>query len=90
MNCNYTYNDKEQITDLLMSEKYLTSCYNSNLLEAATPEVIGCLKELLNDTHAMQEQLFCEMNSRGWYPVTKAEDQKLNQTKMKYSAAVSQ
>ena len=90
MNCNYTYTDKEQITDLLMSEKYLTACYNGYLLEAATPEVIGCLKELLNDTHATQEQLFSEMNSRGWYPVTKAEDQKLNQTKRKYGAAVSQ
>ena len=90
MNCNYTYTDKEQITDLLMSEKYLTACYNGYLLEAATPEVIGCLKELLNNTHATQEQLFGEMNSRGWYPVTKAEDQKLNQTKMKYGAAVSQ
>ena len=90
MNCNYTYTDKEQITDLLMSEKYLTACYTGYLLEAATPEVIGCLKELLNNTHATQEQLFGEMNSRGWYPVTKAEDQKLNQTKMKYGAAVSQ
>ena len=55
MNCNYTYTDKEQITDLLMSEKYLTACYNGYLLEAATPEVIGCLKELLNNTHKMAD-----------------------------------
>ena len=36
------------------------------------------------------QQLFAEMNSRGWYPGAKAEEQKLNQTKMKYSVPVSQ
>ena len=36
----------------------------------------------------MQQQLFREMNSRGWYPVTKAEDQKFSQAKKKFGAAV--
>lgn len=92
MNCNVNcaFGDKEKITDLLMSEKYLASCYGSDLLEAATPEVVSCLKDLLGDTFSMQEQIFGEMNSRGWYPVAKAEDQKLNQTKMKFGAMVTQ
>ena len=85
-----TLNEKEQMSDLLQSEKYLTGCYNSYLLECATPEMMRCLSGLLNDTHSMQQQLFGEMNSRGYYPVTKAEDQKLNAVKQQFSVKISQ
>ena len=85
--CQFTEQDKA--TDLLQTEKYLAGCYNSYLLEAATPEVKQCLSGLLNDTHSMQQRLFEDMNSRGWYPVTKAEDQKVMSAKQKFSAKVS-
>ena len=85
--CQFTEQDKA--TDLLQSEKYLAGCYNSYLLESATPEVKQCLSGLLNDTHSMQQRLFEDMNSRGWYPVTKAEDQKVMSAKQKFSAQVS-
>ena len=86
---NQAFTDKEQMSDLLQSEKYLTGCYNSYLLEAATPEVKRCLAAMLTDTHSMQQQIFADMNSRGWYPVTKAEEQKITAAKQKFSAAVS-
>ena len=85
--CQFTEQDKA--TDLLQTEKYLAGCYNSYLLESATPEVKQCLSGLLNDTHSMQQRLFEDMNSRGWYPVTKAEDQKVMSAKQKFSAKVS-
>ena len=85
--CQFTEQDKA--TDLLQTEKYLAGCYNSYLLEAATPEVKQCLSGLLNDTHSMQQRLFEDMNSRGWYPVTKAEDQKVTQAKQKFAMKVS-
>ena len=83
------FNEQDKATDLLQSEKYLAGCYNSYLLEAATPEVKQCLCGLLNDTHSMQQRLFEDMNSRGWYPVTKAEDQKVTQAKQKFAMKVS-
>ena len=83
------FTEQDKATDLLQSEKYLAGCYNSYLLEAATPEVKHCLNGLLGDTHSMQQRLFEEMNSRGWYPVTKAEDQKVMSAKQKFSAKVS-
>jgi spore coat protein CotF len=43
----------------------------------------------LRDTQEMQQKLFQEMNSRDWYPVTKAEEQKIGQAKMKFSAMVT-
>jgi spore coat protein CotF len=83
------FNEQDKATDLLQSEKYLAGCYNSYLLEAATPEVKQCLSGLLSDTHSMQQRLFEDMNSRGWYPVTKAEEQKIMSAKQKFSAKVS-
>ena len=51
------------------------------------PEVLRCMQQILTETHNMQQQLFQEMNSRGFYPVTKAEDQKVAQAKQKFCAA---
>ena len=86
--CNCTFGEKEIMHDCLDTEKYLIGMYNAALTEAATPEVVQTLTDLLLDTYRMQQQIFREMNSRGWYPVTKAEEQKIAQTKQKFSAAV--
>ena len=86
---NNTFPEKEQITDLLSAEKFLAGNYNSFLLESATPEMVRCFSTLLTDTHTMQQTIFNEMQSRGWYAVTKAEDTKVNQTKQKFTAAIT-
>ena len=91
MNCmqqNCTFGDKETMHDCLDTEKYLIGMYNAALTESATPEVVQTLTDLLSDTYRMQQQIFREMNSRGWYPVTKAEEQKIAQAKQKFSTAV--
>ena len=86
---NKTFPEKEQITDLLSAEKFLAGNYNSFLLESATPEMVRCFSSLLEDTHTMQQGIFNEMQQRGWYAVTKAEDTKINQTRQKFSTCVS-
>ena len=89
MEWNCVCTDKDWAADLLAGEKYLTSCYCSFLAECATPEMKQSLWSMLSDMHEMQQQLFQEMNSRGWYPVTKAEDTKVNAAKQKFAAAVN-
>ncbi|MBE6594665.1 MAG: spore coat protein [Ruminococcaceae bacterium] len=84
---NCGFNEKEQMTDLLTLEKHLAGSYNSFALEAATPEVVNCLGALLNDTHRMQQQIFAEMSSRGWYPTPKAEDTKIMEARQKFATA---
>ncbi len=83
------FSDKEQITDLLSSEKFLASNYNAFLLESATPEVSRCLSELLADTHSMQQKIFTEMSSRGWYNTPKADETKIATTKQQFSTNVT-
>ncbi len=91
MSCsqNCAFGDKERMTDFLSNEKFMAAQYCAQLSEAATPEVVRCLAELSADTHNAQQQLFQEMNSRGWYPVAKAQDQELTQAKQKFGTMVT-
>jgi len=82
------YNDKERIMDLLSSQKFITDSYNTNLNEAATPEVKTCMMNILNEEHEIQHDIWLEMKNRGWYTVEAAEDQKLQQEKQKFSSVV--
>ena len=86
---NSTFCDKDCALTLLSGEKLLASTYNTALLECATPEMRRTVSELLADTHNAQQQLFEEMNSRGWYPVTKAEEQKITQARQKFAPALT-
>lgn len=88
-NTKSTFPEKEQITDLLSAEKFLAGNYNSFLLESASPQMVRCFTTLLSDTHTMQQTVFGEMQSRGWYQTPKAEDTKVNQAKQKFSPSAS-
>ena len=89
MQSNCTFGEKERMHDCLDTEKYLIGMYQTALTESATPEMVQTMTDLLGDSFRMQQQLFREMNSRGWYPVTKAEEQKIAQMKQKFGAAVA-
>ena len=84
-NGSCSMSEKEMMTDLLSSEKFLTSVYNTYCCEAATPAVKSSLMSLLQDVHRMQEEVFSAMSAHGWYTTEKAEDTKLNQEKQKFS-----
>ena len=84
------FGEKEIAHTMLAGEKYLTGIYNTALSESATPEVRRTLQGLLDDTHSGQQKLFEEVNSRGWYPLTKAEDKKIADAKQKFGTAVTQ
>jgi spore coat protein CotF len=82
---NIPFNDKERITDALSTQKFITTTYATSVNEAATPEVKACLQSIMNEEHDIAHDLWCEMNTRGWYPVEKADDNKLQTTKNKYA-----
>jgi len=82
---NIPFNDKERLGDALASHKQMTSDYNSFANESATPEVVSKVMEILREEHDIQRDMWCEMNSRGWYPTEPADDNKLNGVKNKFS-----
>lgn len=80
------WNEEKMMGDLLLSQKYLTEVYNAFACETATPAVRNALCSILQDEHRIQEEIFHEMSSRGWYQTQKAEDQKLNAAKQKFES----
>lgn len=87
--CNITFDEKLMLNDALNSEKFIAAMYNADTMECATPQVKNCFCGILEDEHRMQQQIFDEMNSRGYYPVEKAKEEKINETKQKYGTCVT-
>lgn len=78
------FDEKQRLTDLLDSQKFVTGVYNTFCCEAATPDVKTCLSGILQDEHRIQESVFDSMNRMGFYTLEKAEDTKINAAKAKY------
>ena len=89
VNGNGNFSDLDRLTDALNSQKYTTSHYNEFACESATPDVRSCVMNILNEEHQIQQELFGEMSSRGWYPTESAEEQKLQNTKNQFSSCVA-
>ena len=88
-NCNIQFDEKLMLDDSLNSQKFIASAYNCDVMEAATPELRRCFAGILEDEHRIQQELFEEMSSRGYYPVEKAKEEKINETKQKYGQCVT-
>ena len=89
MNTNQTMQEKEMMTDLLCSQKFVTSLYNTFCNEASTPAMRSCLSSILQDEHRVQEEIFNEMSNKGYYKVEMAEETKLNAEKQKFAQTVT-
>ena len=83
------FDEKEMLTDLLSSQKFVTEGYNTFLNECETESLKNCFTNILNDEHNIQNGLFNDMSSRGWYATTKAPEQKIIAAKNKFSGGIS-
>ena len=79
-----TFSDKDRLQDALASQKFITEVYNTFTSESVTPEVRGVFMSILKEEHDIQNEIFTEMQKRGWYQVQPAEQQKVQQTKAKF------
>ncbi|MCL2003590.1 MAG: spore coat protein [Oscillospiraceae bacterium] len=64
--------DKEMLSDLLATQKHITNGYNTRAGEIQCDNLRGTFLNLLQEEHRIQNQLFCDSHSRGWYPVKEA------------------
>lgn len=83
------FDDRAQILDLLNSQKHMTDVYNTFLNECETPALKNCFSNILNDEHEMQNEIFTDMQSRGWYQTKAAETSKVDKAVKKFSANAS-
>jgi len=80
------FGDKDILTDMLSSQKFVTDGYNTYANECATPALKTGFMNILNEEHSIQNELFTEMQKRGWYATEAADQNKINQAKQKYQA----
>ena len=80
-----SFDDKEMLNDALSTQKFLTGDYNAIASECAHPAVRDEFMNILNEEHQIQQEIFSEMQKRGWYQVEAAEQQKVDQAKQKYT-----
>jgi spore coat protein F len=64
--------DKDILNDLLLTEKHMTSSYDTYANESSCANLRQNLLSILKEEHEIQSQLFNEMNNRGWYPAKQA------------------
>ena len=83
--CAQILGEKEILQDALMSQKHVAEGYNTFAGECVSAQLRGAFLDILKDEHAIQADVFCDMQSRGWYPVESAEPQKIQQARQKFS-----
>lgn len=78
--------EKELLQDSLISQKLITDSYNLFAGECVNEQLRGAFLNILDEEHRIQADIFCNLQSNGWYQVEPAEQQKVQQARQKYSA----
>ena len=76
----------EILKDSLMSQKMLTDSYNTFAGECVNEQLRSAMLGILNEEHQIQADIFCDMKSRGWYQTEPADQNKVMQTRQKFTA----
>ncbi len=79
-------NDKTLMEDLLHLEKGACDLYMHGTIESPTANVHQAFENALNESLCMQNTIYSEMESMGWYTKEMAEQGKINTLKQKFAA----
>jgi spore coat protein CotF len=77
--------DKEILQDGLISQKHLAESYNTYAGECTNEQLRSAFLNILDDEHRIQADIFCDLQSNGWYKVEPAEQKKIQQARQKYT-----
>ncbi len=89
-NCPNCYSEKEILDDALDAQKSVTSLYNVFTNEMVHPQLRNTILNILKEEHEIQFNVFDTMQTKGYYSIPAAEQQKIDQTKQTYQAQVNQ
>jgi len=78
--------DKEILQDSIISQKLITESYNTFAGECVNEQLRTTFLNILDDEHRIQADIFCNMQTKGWYQTEPAQQQKIQQAKQKFSS----
>ncbi len=81
------YQEKEILGDALATQKNATNLFNTCSNECVHEGLRSTMLDILADEHAMQQDVFCSMHERGYYPTPDADQNKIDEAKQKFSCA---
>lgn len=78
-------NDQERMTDFICSEKKMSANYDTFASECVCLPLRDDFLNILNQSHQIQTDLFKIAQSKGWYQVEQAPQNKVSQAYTKFS-----
>ena len=78
-------NDQLLMQDILMLEKGVCDLYMHGTIESSTGTVNETFKCALDNSLAMQDDIYKKMQRKGWYTAEQAEQDKIDTLKQKFS-----
>lgn len=73
-------NERDFLNDILATEKYITDNFNIFSREASNQVLHQQTMQILNESHQAARNLFNLMFKKGWYTLTAASQQEIQQT----------
>ena len=77
--------DKCIMENLLLTTKGVIDLYMHGAIESSTANIHQAFSSAFDDTLSMQDNIYKQMTSKGWYQVENAPQQQVQQTKQKYA-----
>jgi Coat F domain. len=77
--------DKEILQDSLQSQKHISDGYNLFAGECVNEALRTEMLSILGEEHRIQADIFCNLQSKGWYKVEAAEQTKIDEVKQQFS-----
>ena len=81
------FKEKEILSDALASQKAATNHFNTYSNECVHEDLRNTMLDILAEEHTMQQDVFCSMHERGYYPTPDAQQNKIEEAKQRFSAA---
>ena len=78
-------NDQERVTDMILSEKKMSTNYNIFASECVDDQLRNEYLNILNKSHQTQTALFKAAQSKGWYTVEQENQRKITETYNKFN-----
>lgn len=77
--------EKDRLTDSLITQKYIAGGYNLAATESANSQLLDAFIGILRDEHQIHHDIFNEMSSRGWYQPKAANMNDISQNMSKWN-----
>lgn len=78
--------DEDILRDILISQKYITILYNTNVNECTDQELKDNMLKILREEHNIQTSVYQDMQKRGWYSTLPVPKQQIQDANTKFQA----